>query len=192
MNVPVQITVRNMPASKAVEDNIHERFERLEALCSRATSCRVTIESPPRHSHKGGRFSIRIDLKLPKREVVVKKVSNPDIFVAIRDAFNALRRQLEDFRRKQRGEIKTHEETPHGKVVRILEDYGFLETEDGREIYFHRNSVLNGGFEKISVGSEVRYSEEMGEEGPQASTVVPVGSGRIREEAESGQPVPPS
>jgi len=181
MKLPLQITVRNMPASKAVEDNIHERFERLEPLCSRATRCRIIIEAPPRHHHKGGSFSIGIDLKIPGREVVVKKISNPDIYVAIRDAFNAARRQLEDFRRRQRGAIKSHEEVPRGRVVRIFptEDYGFLEGEDGRGIYFHRNSVLNGGFEKISVGSEVRYSEEMGEEGPQASTVTPVGGGKI-------------
>ncbi|HSG05474.1 MAG TPA: HPF/RaiA family ribosome-associated protein [Nitrospiria bacterium] len=173
MKLPLQITVRNMEPSNAAETHIREKLGKLEEHYKGIISCRVMVEAPHRHKNKGGEYNIRIDLKVPGKEIVVKKVSDPDIYIAIRDAFNALRRRMDGVRRRQRQEVKTHEETPRGKVVSLFpaEDYGFLETEDGREVYFHRNSVLNGGFERISTGTEVRFVEEMGEEGPQASTV---------------------
>jgi len=73
--------------------------------------------------------------------------------------------------------VKAHATPPHGRVIRLFPDqgYGFIAAPDGRELYFHRNSVLSGGFEKLEVGSEVSYAEEEGEKGPQASTVKPVG-----------------
>lgn len=82
-------------------------------------------------------------------------------------------RQLEDYVRRQRGDVKSHARTPHGKVSKLLpsEDYGFLTTPDGREIYFHRNSVLNEAFDKLEIGTEVSFAEEEGNRGPQASTV---------------------
>ena len=114
-----------------------------------------------------------IDMTVPGTELVVKRESHEDIYVAIRDAFDAARRQLEDYARHQRGDVKTHESSPHARVSKLFreEGYGFLETPDGREIYFHRNSVLNGGFDPLEIGMEVRFAEEPGDEGPQASTV---------------------
>jgi cold shock CspA family protein len=102
-----------------------------------------------------------------------KHAAHEDIYVAIRDAFNAASRKLQDFARRRRGKIKVHEVAPVARVARLfpIEDYGFLETPDGREIYFHKNSVLQPGFDRLEVGTEVYYSEEVGEKGPQASTV---------------------
>jgi cold shock CspA family protein len=97
--------------------------------------------------------------------------------VAVRDAFDVARRQLEDFVRHQRGDVKSHETPPHARVSKLFPEggYGFLETPDGREIYFHRNSVLHEGFNRLKINSEVRFSEEMGEKGPQASSVTLIG-----------------
>jgi len=97
-----------------------------------------------------------------------------DIYVAIRDAFDAARRQLADHVRRRRGQVKERVGPPHGVVLRKGDDYGFLADDDGREIYFHRNSVV-GGFDDVIAGDEVRFTEEMGDEGPQATSVVPVG-----------------
>ena len=101
--------------------------------------------------------------------------------MVIRDAFDAMKRQLEDYARKRRGKTKKHESSAHGRVLVLIpeEGYGRIETPDERVIYFHRNSVLDNDFDKLEVGSEVRFVEEMGERGPQASTVTRVGKHHI-------------
>ena len=102
-----------------------------------------------------------------------KHAAHEDVYVAIRDAFNAAGRKLQDYARRRRGKTKTHEATPLARVAKIfpIDDYGFLQTPDGREIYFHKNSVLQPGFDRLEVGTEVYYAEELGEKGPQATTV---------------------
>jgi cold shock CspA family protein len=105
---------------------------------------------------------------------VVNHQADEELPVAIREAFDAMRRRLEDYVRQQRGSIKTHEAPLlSGRVTKLFrpEGYGFLETLDGREIYFHGNSVLAPGFDRLEIGTEVRFAEEQGAEGPQASTV---------------------
>ena len=94
------------------------------------------------------------------------------LMVAIDDAFETARRRLRDFAARQRGDTKTHEASPHGRVVRldIAGGYGFIGADDGHEGCFHRNSVLDNEFDELVIGSEVAFSEERGERGPQAST----------------------
>ena len=99
-----------------------------------------------------------------------------DIQLTITDAFDAARRQLQDFVRKRQGHVKAHEIPPHG-IIRLLvaeRDQGFIASADGREIYFHRNSVADGKFDSLEVGQEVRFSESLGDKGPQATIVRPV------------------
>jgi cold shock CspA family protein len=97
-----------------------------------------------------------------------------DIYVAIRDSFAVARRQLEDHARKQRGDIKQHEVPVHGSVSRVIaeEDHGFVALPDGREVYFHRNAVVDGGFAALKVGGEVRIEHATceSEKGAQATT----------------------
>ncbi len=181
METPLQVTFRGMDPSEAVRTNIEEKVEKLERVFDRITSCRVVVELPHRHKSKGKLFEINIELVVPGDVIVVNRTpseahAREDIYVALRDAFNTTRRQLEDYARKRRKEVKTHREPPRAKVVRLFEeqDYGFLQTPDGREIYFHRNSVIDG-FDRLEVGSEVRFVEGRGEEGPQASTVERLG-----------------
>ncbi|MBN9310391.1 cold shock domain-containing protein, partial [Devosia sp.] len=97
--------------------------------------------------------------------------------VAVSKAFAAAQRQIEDAMREMRGDIKEHVAPDHGRVARFVagEDYGFIETSDGRELYFHRNAVLNNAFNSLAVGDEVRFVESEGEKGPQASSVRPIG-----------------
>jgi ribosomal subunit interface protein len=184
MQLPLQITFRGMDPSEAVEAQIRERTERLDRFHDRITGCRVVVEKAHRHHHKGGTYHIRLDLTVPGREIVVKRDpaenhAHEDIYVAIRDAFDAAKRQLEDHARRQRGDIKAHDGVDHGRVIRLFpeEGYGFIAAADGQEIYMHRNSVVDSAFDRLAVGDEVRYvvHPKEGEKGPQASTVVPVG-----------------
>lgn len=182
MKLPLQVTFHNVDHSDEIEARIATEAERLEDFSDRIMSCRVVVDVPHRHHKDGNLYQVRIDLKLPGQELVVKRepsehVDYRNLDIAIRDAFDEARRQLEDFVRLQRGHVKTHEPSPHGRVARLFPEagYGFLETPDGRSVYFHQNSVLDGGFKQLEVGTEVSFAEEEGDKGPQASTVRPVG-----------------
>src|SRR5579863_5643991 len=184
MQTPLQITFRNLDNSPTVEAKIRERVEELEQFYNRITSCRVVIEEPNRH-HRGGRlYHIRVDLKVPGEEIVVRRDppehhAHEDIYVAVRDCFDAVRRQLEDHVRRARGDVKVHESPSHGRIARLVRDdgFGFIAAADGSEVYFHRNAVGASGFDKLREGDEVRFAmhEGEGEKGPQASTVTPIG-----------------
>jgi ribosomal subunit interface protein len=177
MEIPLQIRLHNVSLSEADEKIIREKVAKLGEFYNRIISCRVTLEAPGRHHQKGGPYNVRIDIGVPGAELVINRKPQEDLYVAIRESFNAAGRQLEDYVRRLRGDVKTHEAEPYAWVSKLFpkEGYGFLETPDGREIYFHRNSVLEEGFKHLRIGMEVRFVEEEGEKGPQASTVKLVG-----------------
>jgi ribosomal subunit interface protein len=108
MQIPLQITLRDMPSSPAVEDRIREKADKLHRYYDRIMGCRVVIEMPQRHKHQGKLHSVRIDLTVPGAELVANHALHEDVYVALRDAFDAITRQLEDYARRQRGEVKTH------------------------------------------------------------------------------------
>ena len=113
MKLPLQITFRNMDASAAVEAKVRERAAALERFAASIISGRVAVEKQDQHKHQGNRFRVRIDLKVPGRELVAggKGDGDPaheDVYVAIRDAFDTARRELEDWVRRRRGEVKHH------------------------------------------------------------------------------------
>ena len=109
MQLPVQITYRGMESSTALDDAVREKAAKLEQFHPRVTSCRVVIEQPAHHQKKGKEFVVRIDLTAPGGEIAVNRDHDADVFVALRDAFDAARRKLEDFAREQRGDVKHHE-----------------------------------------------------------------------------------
>jgi ribosomal subunit interface protein len=181
MEVAPRVTYRNMEPSEAIDLRIRERIDKLERMYGRMISCQVAVEAPHRHHRHGHIFRVRVHAVLPGREIVIGRdpaehQEHDDVYVAIRDAFDAAERRIEDHARRLRGVLKTHEAPPVGRVARLFaaEGYGFLATDEGREVYFHRNSVLDGAFDRLEVGSMVRFAEEVGQEGPQATTVVPV------------------
>jgi ribosomal subunit interface protein len=177
MQFPLQITARDVSLSEAAKTDIRSKAAGLETYYDRLTGCRVVVEGPGQH-HRRGPYTVRIDLNVPGSELVVDHQADEDLYVAIRDAFDAARRRLEDYVRRQRGDVKSHEEACRARVSRLFPEagYGFLETPDGREIYFHRNSVLHPGFGCLTLGTEVRFSEEVGDKGPQASAVAVLGT----------------
>jgi ribosomal subunit interface protein len=184
MQLPLQVQFRNMEPSAQVEAKIRERVEQLERLYPRIMSCRVVVEAHHRHHHQGNLYHARVDLKVPDAEIVASRDpkehhAHEDVYVAVRDAFDAVARRLEDHARRQRGDVKSHEPPPHGRIAELGEDGGRIETPDGRSIYFHRNSVIDADFGALAVGMEVRFVEEAGELGPQASTVYLVGKHHV-------------
>ncbi len=178
MLIPLQITYREMEESKALSAIVRARAAKLEKFCADLAGCRVLIEKPHRHRRTGAHYHVRIDLTVPGGELVVERAPaqrgrDEDAYVAVSDAFRAARRELQDYVSKRRGFTKTHAPTPHGRVRKLFqaEGFGFIETDDGRELYFNRKSVLHGAFPRLQIGARVRFVEEPGERGPQASTV---------------------
>ena len=186
MQLPLQLVFRNLDPSPAIEAKIQERAGKLDLYYDQIMSCRVAVEAPHKHHHKGKLYHVRINITVPDKELVVSREpdqhhAHEDVYVAIRDAFDAMRRQLEDYARRRRGKVKHHEAPPHGRIAKLFpeEGFGMIETLDGRLVYFHQNSVVDTDFSKLETGSEVRFVEEMGEKGPQASTVYVIGKHHI-------------
>jgi cold shock CspA family protein len=196
MILPVQITFRNVTPTEQAQEEIRARARKLETFYGPITSCRVLVEAPARHRQRGFLFHVRIDLTVPEGEIVVKRAptlyprgrdigderqrkgmetrsGRKHLSVAIHEAFDAARRRLQDHARRRRADVKAHEPAPEARVTKLfpVEGYGYLETPDGREIYFHANSVIDRRFKSLKLGSKVIFAEEAGEKGPQASTV---------------------
>ncbi len=172
--LPVQITMRDIPFSPALETLIRKRAEKLKQYYDRISSCRVVIESPQKHKHQGKLHNVRIDITVPGKELVVTRKQDEDIYVAIRDAFDAIERQLEEHSRKRHGRVKTHNDVMHGHVVRIMpeEGYGFIEGVDGNEYYFSVTNVSYPNFHQLAIGDAVEYASETFSDGRQAQHII--------------------
>ncbi|HVV99411.1 MAG TPA: HPF/RaiA family ribosome-associated protein [Planctomycetaceae bacterium] len=177
MQTPAEISFRNTERSEFLEADIRERIQKLEEFFDGIVKCRVVVELPHKHQHQGGQFEVRIQLTVPRRELVADRHAHEDAFIAVREAFDAIKRQLEDYVRELRGQVKHHDGAAHGRVLRLFPEasYGFIITPDDREVYFHANSLVDADFNHLESGAEVRFVEEPGEKGPQASTVHLVG-----------------
>lgn len=101
MEVTLQITTRDMPHSDVLESHIREKAAKLEKFYPHIMSCRIVVELPHKHHHQGRLYDVHIDITVPGGELVVNRVANEDVYVAVRDAFDAAKRQLEDYGRKQ-------------------------------------------------------------------------------------------
>lgn len=170
---PVQVTFREVLASPSLEQQIQERAAKLGAFHPRIQSCRVVVEVPQKHKHQGKLYNLRIELTLPDGAVEVNRHAREDVRVALRDAFDAARRQLEDHRRVDRGDVKRHEVPWHGRVARVFpeEGFGFIETSDGGELYFARENLVTPAISRLREGDEVQFIAEAGDEGLQAKRV---------------------
>jgi cold shock CspA family protein/ribosome-associated translation inhibitor RaiA len=188
MQTPMKVEFQDLAASPAVQDQIADHVKTLEDRYGRITSCRVVVKGPGHRHRTGGLYEINIHLALPDgREVDVDRTPtaderHSDLAFAINDAFRHARRRLQDETRLMDGRVKSHEGQPLGTVVRLdpAGEFGFLQSGDGPEIYFHRNSVVEGRFGDLAVGSRVMFSEEIGDKGAQATTVKPLGKHGLR------------
>ncbi|MEZ5650004.1 MAG: HPF/RaiA family ribosome-associated protein [Burkholderiaceae bacterium] len=173
MQVPVQITFRHMKHSDALESNIREWSDRLDKVFPNLTSCRVVVEEEASNKNQGNRFIIRLDVHAPGHEFAVNRHRDEDPYVAVRDAFNAALRKLDELSREMRGDVKAHAPTLSGVVARLNpeEGYGFIATADGRELYFAIENLVNAPFDTLETGTEVHFIEELAAEGFQAKRV---------------------
>lgn len=108
MQTPLQITIRDIPPSEALETHIRDKANKLEEFFNHIMSCRVVVEMPHKHHRQGKQFNVRLDIGVPGGEIVVNRDHAEDVYVALRDAFDAAKRQLEDYARKLHGNVKTH------------------------------------------------------------------------------------
>jgi cold shock CspA family protein/ribosome-associated translation inhibitor RaiA len=187
MTMDVQITFRDMEPSPAAEAQVRHRADELGQFSDRISACRVVLETADHHHRHGRIYHVRVDLTVAGGQIVANRDSglnhaHEDLHVAIRDAFDAARRRLQDHMRRLDGETKQHEPALTGRIASVFaeRDYGFLETAAGEEVYFHRNSVAGNGFSKLQVGEQVRYVIDLaeGEKGAQASAVIPPAADR--------------
>ena len=142
MELPLQLQFRNLDHSPAIEAAVRKHVDKLKSFNGDIISCRVAIESPHKHQYKGKLYHVVVDVRVPGKEIVVSRApddqrAHEDVYVAIRDAFAALRRQLEDYVQKRRGKTKRHEPPAHGRILSMEPDgdYGRIETPDNRVIY---------------------------------------------------------
>jgi len=190
MQTPVEIDFQGLQAYEQLRSCVTRNISTLEQRFGRITACRVVIKGPSERHRKGGAFDITIRLTLPQgREVDIGRSEKGwadnrllDPVVAVNDAFKLARRRLQDHARRMQGHIKSHEAPPVATVTRFdaAGGFGFLETADGREIYFHKNSILDGSVRDVMPGTRVTFFEEMGDKGPQASTVKVLGKHAMR------------
>ena len=186
MQAPIEIAFHNIEKADWAENAIRDHVARLEQMFDRLTTCRVRVDQRANNSNNTIPPVVRIELSVPgHRDIVVahepdrlqRKFQAPDLHNAINEAFRIAERRLGQFKDqlKDRTAAGRHEAANEmlGQIVEITpaEDFGFLLTASGGLLYFHRNSVLSGDFDRLEVGDQIHYVEEMGDTGPIATKV---------------------
>jgi cold shock CspA family protein/ribosome-associated translation inhibitor RaiA len=180
MIIPLEISYRDVEKTDTIDQLIREKAEKLDKICDHITSCRVAVEKPHEHI-RGEKYRVRLDISVPPGQNVVvtrepgnkRKIQNP-LPSVIREAFKIAERQLKELNKFRKVDTKVHPQKLAGAyIIQLFKDegYGFIRDFEGRDIYFHKNSLINVEFDKLKVGTTVSFIEETGDKGPQASTV---------------------
>ncbi|MEJ0074205.1 MAG: HPF/RaiA family ribosome-associated protein [Alphaproteobacteria bacterium] len=186
MQIEPEIAFHNIEKSDWAEDQILHHIERLEEIYERLTTCRVRVDQRNDNANHTIPPVVRIEISVPgHKDIVVaheperlrRKFQNPDLTNAINEAF----RIAEDCLARYKDQLTDHtapavHEAANellGQVVEVTpaEDFGFLLTASGSLLYFHRNSVLTGDFDRLAAGDEIHYVEDVGDTGPIATKV---------------------
>ncbi len=171
MQVPLQLTIRDVEHTDAIEQKLRQKAEKLNQYSDNIISCHVVVERTQSHKNTGKLYNVRINLTLPGKELFVNHNEQEDLYVSIREAFDDMTRKVEEASRKIKGEVKVHPELIHGEVVRMFDGYGFIVDENGDEYYFNEANVVHPRLKELEVGTPVHFIEAMGDEGPQAHRV---------------------
>lgn len=174
MVTPVQITARDFKLTPSVDNLIRERAAHLTHFYPRINSCRVVLTFAQKHKNQGKLYNARIDVTVPRKEFAATKNYHEDLYVAIRQAFDAVEKQLAEHAEKRNGHVKTHTDVAHGHVSRLVtkEGYGFIEGHDGQEYYFSVTNVHHPHFKQLCIGDAVEYIVATSGDGHQAQHVV--------------------
>ena len=180
MQVPLKITFRNVRKTPDIEAFIGRQAAKLERVCNNLVSCHLAVEKPQAHQQSGNPFRVRIDVTVPPQHelVVIRETTegeNDEQLPAIlRGAFKIMRCQVKKVAEKQRDRVNADTEQEAAGFVSLLlrkELYGFITSLDGREVYFDKDSLRPGDFDRLGIGTGVRWVEQQGEKWPQASSL---------------------
>jgi cold shock CspA family protein len=180
MDQPLEIVFRNMRPSKEIEAEIRMRVAKLEKIFQKVVSCRVAIELPNKREKTDDIPNVSVELHVPGKTLVVRREHHakerhqkPNVTTALHDAFEAAALKLKDYKERLQRDVKDHPSPLRARIsnLRRDRDFGFLTTSEGKELYFHKNSVMNGAFEMLKDGDVVQYVEGAGDTGPTASKV---------------------
>lgn len=181
MEVPMEVSYQNVTKTDFLEQILNRQVEKLQRFAPNMIACRIALEMTQKQQSQASLFHIRIEVSLPGKKrlttssdpTYVREDDQQEMRTVIRNTFGAMEKRLKKTESIKRREVKTHSE-PRAFVAKLYpeEGYGFLKPGNtDEEIYFHANSVLHNDFERLEIGTEVRYEQEMGEEGLQASSV---------------------
>ncbi len=173
MKQPLEIRFIGMEPSDAVEAAARKKADKLDRFRPDIMTCRVTIELAEKHRHQGRPFAVRVDVTVPDHELSVDRVHDEDVYVALREAFDDMKSQLEDSVRRVRGQEKLHATPLRGEVVRFGDEgrCGFILTPGGDEYWFGPDNVADVPFEHVELGALVQFIPEVAAEGRQAKRV---------------------
>ncbi len=188
MQLPIEVSYRGVAKSDEIEALVREKASRLDKFCDHISRCDVVIEHPNHAQHSGSPFRVRIDVTVPPGHELVadekptKHEMHEPLTRVIGDAFRNMERQLKELVARQHHKVKTHDDGAHALVSKLFaaEGYGFITDLQGRDVYFHRNSLVGMDFDKLKVGAEVRFEEISDEKGAHATSVHVVSTGGSR------------
>lgn len=181
MRIPLEISYHGLSRTEPLEKLIHTNAAKLEKVCDDLISCRIGIKLNQKSQNTANPFKIRIEMRFPPNNNLVvthtsgTKEAADDLTSAIRNAFKSAHRRLKKMVEKQQSVLKSppQKQSLMALVLKLFpeEDYGFIRSLDGEEIYFHRNSVLNDDFDRLEPGTGVSFTAVPGEKGLQATSV---------------------
>lgn len=181
MDSSLVIAFHGLPPSRAIKNCIVRHMSKLERLYEHLISCRVSVEALHRHHRTGNVCNVHIEMHVPGRTLVVtrdphhpkQRFARASVQGSVREAFEAAATQLKEFKALQRGETKIHLERIPGQIANIYpeRDYGFILTNEGKFLYFHRNSLIQCELGKLKRGDVVHFVEMDGDTGATAGKV---------------------
>lgn len=173
MKQPLEIRFIGMEATPAIESAAQRKAGKLDQFRPDIMACRVTVQLRDKHRHQGKSFAVRVDVTVPDHELSVDRVHDEDVYVALREAFDDMKRQLQDSVRRVQGQVKEHPVALHGEVVRFADEgrCAFIRTAEGDEYWFGPDNVKGVAYESLDVGTHVQFIPELAAEGRQAKRV---------------------
>lgn len=172
MQQPLQITIKDIDHSPAIEEHIRKKAEKLLQFSEDIISCHVVVEMIQKHQQVGKLYNVHVTIGVPGKELATTRNPHENLWIAIRDAFNNMREKLKSYVQHQRRQVKVHPILIHGEVVRKIDDFGFILGDDGlTEYYFNSSNVVSPGFDKLKIGASVHFIPTYGDEGPQARRI---------------------
>lgn len=181
MEEALEISVTDIEKTDQLESLIRERSERLENVCADLVSCHVAVSRPHEHQKSGSGYRVWVEARVPPNQQFVGNEQSShgelhdQVDTVVRRAFDAVERQLKEhserMRDAQRRQIDKEDVPGVVTVIDPEKRFGIIKTVTGRDVYFNQGAVLNNDFDRIEIGTAVRYEDEPGDEGPRATTV---------------------